>query len=65
MEPPELDMSKAYYRVEWQFLRDIMHRLGFDARWIELMMKYVTTVKYRFKVNGDVIETIVPQRGLR
>lgn len=37
----KLDMSKAYNRVEWNFLRDIMQRLGFDRRWIELIMKCV------------------------
>lgn len=48
----KLDMSKAYDRVEWNFLRDIMQRLGFERRWIELVMNCVTTVKYCIRVNG-------------
>ncbi|XP_016206594.1 uncharacterized protein LOC107646967 [Arachis ipaensis] len=30
----KLDISKAYDRVEWQFLWYIMEKLGFDAKWI-------------------------------
>lgn len=39
----KLDMSKAYDRLEWCFLRDIMRRLGFDKQWIEFIMECVTT----------------------
>jgi hypothetical protein len=34
----KLDMSKAYDRVEWNFLEAIMRRLGFDDRWVFLIM---------------------------
>ena len=42
-----------------------MGRLGFHEDLIDLIMKYVTTVKYRIKVNGEISEEIIPQRGLR
>ena len=42
-----------------------MGRLGFHEDWIDLIMKYVTTVKYHIKVNGEISEEIIPQRGLR
>ncbi|XP_073367527.1 uncharacterized protein [Aegilops tauschii subsp. strangulata] len=61
----KLDMSKAYDRVEGKFLQEMMLRLGFNRRWIELVMKCVTIVRYQIKVNGDVTETIIPERGLR
>ena len=31
----KLDVSKAYDRVEWQFLKGIMEKMGFPALWIE------------------------------
>jgi len=61
----KLDMSKAYDRVEWHFLRGMMERLGFDERWINLIMQCVSTVSYRIKVNGEMTEEIIPTRGLR
>lgn len=32
----KLNISKAYDRVEWQFLQDMMVQMGFHARWIAL-----------------------------
>jgi hypothetical protein len=61
----KLDMSKAYDRVEWGFLRRMMNKLGFDANWVEVVMNCVSTVTYRVRVNGELTEQIVPQRGLR
>jgi hypothetical protein len=61
----KLDMSKAYDRVEWGFLRRMTNKLGFEANWVEVVMNCVSTVTYRVRVNGELTEQIVPQRGLR
>ena len=61
----KLDMSKAYDRVEWRFVHDMMSRLGFSARWIGLIMNCISTVSYRIKVNGKLFESFRPGRGLR
>lgn len=58
-----LDMSKAYDRTEWDFLRKMMQKLGFQNRWIGLIMKCVTTVLYRIKVNGEYTDSFFPSTG--
>ena len=61
----KLDMSKAYDRVEWIFLKKIMEKLGFSEKWINLIMMCVTTVSYHIKVNDEYTTNVTPQRGLR
>lgn len=61
----KLDIAKAYDRFEWCVFRRMMETLGFHARWIELVMSCVTTVRYKVRVNGQLMEAITPTRGIR
>ncbi|KAL4280079.1 hypothetical protein GQ457_03G012010 [Hibiscus cannabinus] len=61
----KLDMEKAYDRVEWHFLVDILTKMGFNEKWIELLMNCVTSVSYTIRVNGCISGYFRPSRGLR
>ena len=61
----KLDISKAYDRVEWNFVEAVMRRLGFSDRWTSMAMRCVTTVSYSFKLNGEPVGYMQPERGLR
>ena len=60
----KLEMSKAYNRVELKFLEEVMCRLGFAMRWIQLIMMCVTSVQYAMVVNGELCGIIKPERRL-
>lgn len=61
----KLDMSKAYDRIEWKFLESMLKAFGFDSHWVKLIMCCVTSVSYKFKLNGALGDAIIPQRGIR
>lgn len=61
----KLDMAKAYDRMEWNFLHMMMLGLGFDPRWVRLIMMCVTSVKYNILIEGSITNQIIPTRGIR
>jgi hypothetical protein len=61
----KLDISKAYDRVEWNFLEKVMRRLGFAEQWINLVMMCVRTANYAILLNGNPVERFYPTRGIR
>jgi hypothetical protein len=61
----KLNISKAYDRVDWRFLEAIMRRMGFETKWISLIMMCITSVKYSILVNGTPCGSISLTRGIR
>lgn len=59
------DMSKAYDRMEWDFIHAVLSSLGFPTKWVLLIMECVTSVKYQIKFNDKLSTSFVPKRGLR
>ena len=61
----KLDMSKAYDRVEWGGLEQIMNRMGFHPKWVNIIMQCISSVTYSIRINGVPYGLITPTRGLR
>ena len=61
----KIDISKAYDRVDWKFLKAILVAMNFRSRWVRWILECVTTIQYTILVNGRITQSFKPNRGLR
>lgn len=61
----KLDFNKAYDRVEWDFLKEVLVKMRFHGTWIQWVMQCVSTVKFNIMANGGKRGSVSPSRGLR
>ena len=61
----KLDISKAYDRIDWNYLRCVMLKMRFSIQWVKWIMMCVETVDYSVIVNEETVGPIIPGRGLR
>ncbi|KAL2241004.1 UNVERIFIED_CONTAM: hypothetical protein Sindi_0741600 [Sesamum indicum] len=61
----KLDVSKAYDKVEWTFLEQIMSKHGFSSPFIRLVMLCVTFVSFSFLLGASQFGHLIPELGLR
>lgn len=58
-------MNKAFNRIEWGFVKEVLGMIGFDDLWIYWIMKCIETVSYSFLIYGAPQGSVTPSRGLR
>lgn len=61
----KLDISKAYDKIEWGYLNQVLKSMGFSERFMKLVMMCVMDVKFKFLFGGQKLGPIVVERGLR
>lgn len=58
-------MNKAYDRIEWDFLRAVLLKMGFAEIWVEKVMNCVSSVEFCVIINGKAGGGFKPSRGIR
>ncbi|KAF7838798.1 ribonuclease H [Senna tora] len=61
----KVDLHKAYDKISWQFLEDVLRHMKFPPLWCKLIVECVTTPSLRIKINGDYTDWFHPSSGLR
>ena len=46
-------------------MEKLMVKMGFNDRWVKLMMECITTATYSILINGELHRDIRPTKGLR
>lgn len=59
-----IDMEKAYDRIEWSFLFEVLKCFGFSEGWIQLIWQCVSTMTYSLLLNESTFNLFSPQRDL-
>ena len=61
----KLDLSKAYDRVDWNFLLQGLEAFGFNKRFRDLIFMLVSSTTFLVLVNGSPTPFFKASRGLR
>jgi hypothetical protein len=60
-----MDMEKAFDKMEWDFILAIMEKLGFLPTWINWIKLCISSSSFSIILNGSPFGRFSPERGLR
>lgn len=61
----KIDFEKAYDRVRWDFLEEVLHGKGFPEKWVNWVMQTVKGGQVCININGTRDPNLRTLRGLR
>ncbi|RVW21491.1 hypothetical protein CK203_111265 [Vitis vinifera] len=61
----KMDIEKAFDHVNWDFLMEVMSKMGFGHRWINWMKWCCSTATFSILINGSPSGFFCSSRGLR
>ena len=61
----KIDLEKAYDKLEWSFIREILIRVNLLEDLIDIIMRCISIVPTSILFNGKALDPIFPSRGIR
>lgn len=61
----KIDLEKAYDRIEWPFLEEVLKIVGFNSKLLTIVMGCITSTQLSVIWNGEQLDPFMPGRGLR
>ena len=61
----KLDFEKAYDKVKWPFLQQVLRLKGFDPKWCDWIQEFTKKGSVGVKVNDDIGHLFQTKKGLR
>ena len=59
-----LDLEKAFDKVEWPFLLSIFKHFGFSDKWIQMISQCISTPSFSILINGSLVGIFTSNRGI-
>ena len=60
----QLDLSKAFDKINWHYIRAILQDFGFSQIWINWIMELVSGAFLSIMLNGGTLQPFLPSRGI-
>jgi hypothetical protein len=61
----KLDINKAFDSIDWDFLRLVLHAVGFGIKLTNWILACVTSANFAVIINGEATSFFKSERGLR
>ena len=61
----KIDLERAYDRIEWSFIREMLINFNFPNNLIDIIISCVTLVSTSLLFNEGCLESFKPSRGIR
>lgn len=61
----KIDFEKAFDTINWDFLWEVMEKLGFELSWINRLKDVFNAIRISVLLNGSPTKEFPTQRGLR
>ena len=61
----KLDKEKTYDHIKWDFLQQVLERMGFGSKWISWINWCISTTSFSILFNGSSTSFFKSSRGLK